>query len=120
MALIFVGSSIPEVFFPNVDFWVWGKMVHVIYFGVLALLIQRALTRQTRYRLLWKYIQLASILAAILYGASDEIHQLFTAGRHARISDVLIDGFGASLFMLASMAFRTFVPKRVEGQKEVP
>jgi VanZ family protein len=119
MVLIFVSSSIPEAFFPNVDFWVWGKLVHVIYFGVLALLIQRALTRQTRHRILWKYVQFVSIFAAVCYGASDEIHQLFTVGRHARIGDVLIDGFGASLFIVASMALRTFVHDRVEDRKEV-
>ncbi len=35
-----------------------------------------------------------SIVLAILYGVSDEIHQLFVAGRVFTISDILIDSIG--------------------------
>jgi VanZ family protein len=111
MAVIFVSSSLPQDVFPKVNSWIWAKLVHVVYFGVLALLVQRALLSQEKYRLLLKYVQLISILFAVFYGASDEIHQLFTPGRHAQITDVLIDGFGASLFILGSIAYRTLVPK---------
>ena len=111
MAVIFVSSSLPQDVFPKVNSWIWAKLVHLVYFGVLALLVQRALLSQEKYRLLLKYVQLISILFAVFYGASDEIHQLFTPGRHAQITDVLIDGFGASLFILGSIAYRTLVPK---------
>ncbi len=111
MAVIFVSSSLPQDVFPKVNSWIWAKLVHLVYFGVLALLVQRALLSQEKYRLLLKYVQLISIFFAVFYGASDEIHQLFTPGRHAQITDVLIDGFGASLFILGSIAYRTLVPK---------
>ena len=111
MAVIFVSSSLPQDVFPKVNSWIWAKLVHLVYFGVLALLVQRALLGQEKYHLLLKYVQLISILFAVFYGASDEIHQLFTPGRHAQVTDVLIDGFGASLFILGSIAYRTLVPK---------
>jgi len=111
MALIFVSSSIPADAFPQVDSWIWAKLIHVLYFGVLALLLQRALRQQTRWRLLLRYVQIMSILIAVFYGASDEFHQLFTVGRHAQFTDVFIDGFGASLFILGSTAYRTLALK---------
>jgi VanZ family protein len=113
MAVIFVSSSIPSDMFPKVEFWGWAKLVHLLYFGFLALLVQRALRHQEKYHVLWKYVQVASILFAVFYGASDEIHQLFTPGRHAQFTDVLIDGFGASLFILGSVVYRSLVPKTV-------
>lgn len=38
-----------------------------------------------------KRIILISILCAFLYAVSDEIHQVFTAGRTGRVYDVVID-----------------------------
>jgi VanZ family protein len=111
MAVIFVSSSVPQDVFPKVNSWIWAKLVHVVYFGVLALLVQRTLLGQEKYHLLLRYVQLISILFAVFYGASDEIHQLFTPGRHAQVTDVLIDGFGASLFILGSVVYRALVPK---------
>lgn len=41
-----------------------------------------------------------SLLASLLYAASDEFHQSFIPGRNARITDVLIDFFGAIIGIL--------------------
>ncbi|MBE7041299.1 MAG: hypothetical protein E7400_04960 [Ruminococcaceae bacterium] len=38
---------------------------------------------------------LIALGASVLYGASDELHQLFVSGRSGQITDVLLDGFGA-------------------------
>src|SRR6185295_16220706 len=38
-----------------------------------------------------------AILMALLYAASDEIHQRFTPGRTPAVSDVLLDGVGAAV-----------------------
>lgn len=111
MAMIFVSSSLPPEAFPKAGSWILAKLVHIMYFGFLALLVQRALSQQEKYHILLKYVQIASILFAVFYGASDEIHQLFTPGRHAQFTDVLIDGLGASLFILCSIAYRALVPK---------
>jgi VanZ family protein len=117
MALIFVSSSMPQNVFPDLGSWVWPKLVHVLYFGVLALLVQVTLQQQRRFEPFWKLVPLVSILIAVLYGITDEVHQLFTPGRHARFTDVLIDGFGASLFILVSRAYRRFEPKIVKNDR---
>ncbi len=118
MAVIFISSSIPQAFFPEVGTWVWAKLVHVVYFGVLALFFQRALRGQTQWQGLLRHVQFASILLAVMYGATDELHQMFTPGRHARFTDVLIDGFGATLFILGSMVVRRLAENRVKEDNQ--
>ncbi len=119
MVGIFVSSSLPQTFFPEVGSWIWGKLIHVLYFGVLALLFQGALRNQTRWHIPLRYLQIASILIAIVYGATDEIHQLSTPGRHGQVTDVFIDGFGATLFILASMAYRKMALKKVNSRYQI-
>ncbi len=48
------------------------------------------------------------MLAAILYGLSDEIHQLYVPGRMFDILDILADSFGALLFILGYWFLRRF------------
>jgi VanZ family protein len=86
----------------DVDFVV-RKAGHMCAFGILAVLIWRALTpRFVVGRRVWQWI-LAWALA-VAYAASDEFHQSFTAGRHAALSDVAIDATGALLFLAALAA----------------
>jgi VanZ family protein len=42
---------------------------------------------------------LYSVALAFLYGATDEFHQSFTPGRGPKFTDVLIDTFGATIFL---------------------
>jgi len=115
MLLIFISSSIPADDFPQVEFWGWAKLIHLIYYGVLCFLVQRAVSNQARYPLLARHSYIFGIVSAVLYGASDEIHQLSTPGRHGQFTDVLIDAAGASLFLLGYWAYRSFRPGRTEG-----
>ena len=59
----------------------------------------RKLLSRFRYHLL--------VFFAVLYGASDELHQLSTPGRHGQYTDVLIDAVGALLFIGAVWAYRS-------------
>jgi len=111
MIIIFVSSSIPQDDFPHVEFWGWAKLVHLIYYGVLCLLCQRALSGQTRFPTLARHSYLLGVLFAILYGASDEYHQIATPGRHGQLTDVLIDGVGALLCIGGISAYRMFRPR---------
>jgi len=110
MVVIFVSSSIPQEQFPQVDSWVWAKLIHLIYYGVLCLLCQRALSGQTRFPGLARHSYLLGVLFAVLYGVSDEYHQLSTPGRHGQLTDVLIDGFGALLCIGGLQAYRFLRP----------
>ncbi|HUI09582.1 MAG TPA: VanZ family protein [Bacteroidota bacterium] len=116
MLVIFISSSIPQDAFPQVEFWGWAKLIHLIYYGMLCLLCQRALSAQTRYPALARHSYLLGVLFAILYGASDEYHQLSTPGRHGQVTDVLIDGFGALLCIGGLRAYRLLRP-RPAGEK---
>ena len=68
---------------------------------------------QHRERMHWtaRHPALMGFSVALLYGAIDELHQMFTIGRHPSVSDVLIDAAGAILF-LAGLQFYRFL-KRV-------
>lgn len=110
MLVIFISSSIPADDFPHVEFWGWAKLIHLIYYSTLCYLIQRAASHQNRYPLLARHSYLFSVGFAVLYGASDEFHQLSTPGRHAQLTDVLIDAFGASLFLVGYWAYRSLRP----------
>jgi VanZ family protein len=81
-----------------VDF-VTRKTAHMFVFGVLAILLWRALVavRGARVAAVWAW------LLAVAYAASDEFHQSFISGRSALATDVVFDAVGAlvALFLLA-------------------
>ena len=72
------------------------KSAHIIAYATLAWLWWRALS--PRRRVTWPVL-FAALALTVLYGISDEIHQLFVPGRHGRLPDVLFDTGGA-LFMI--------------------
>jgi VanZ family protein len=67
------------------------KAGHMTVFGILALLIWRALATTTQVPL----SAIAAIAVAILYAITDELHQGAVNGRHASPIDVGIDAVGA-------------------------
>lgn len=68
---------------------------HVVLYGVLAALIQASMWGwKSGYQLRWAVA--AAVLSA-LYGASDEIHQSFVAGRSATLVDGFFNAFGATV-----------------------
>lgn len=89
------------------------KGAHMTEFAILSVLLfvwlglwEMALLRRS----------VAAFLATAVYAASDEIHQLFVAGRSGRISDVLIDSSGALLgvivFILLGRLIQTIRRRR--------
>jgi VanZ family protein len=88
---IFLVSSIPASGLPS-DMGYWTNIGHFTEYLVLAVLI--ALTLQKQGRALWKTALLAISIAS-LYGASDEFHQWFVAGRYTDVFDWLTDTAGA-------------------------
>jgi len=94
MACIFTLSAIPGNFLPDVS--AGDKLIHAGEFGLLAVLIYRVFgTHATT----WPRARLAllSILGAILYGTTDEFHQIFVPQRATELADVVADSLGATL-----------------------
>ena len=67
------------------------KTAHATEYAILAGCVLGAVTPGF---IRWKN-GLTAICTAVIYAATDEIHQLFVSGRSGRITDVLIDGCGA-------------------------
>ncbi len=103
-ALIFVLSAQPDLrFVPDagLDFVV-RKLGHMGVFGILALLLWRALAGTTAWRRPWAW----AFALTVLYAATDELHQGIVAGRHLSALDVGIDATGALIALAAAGLIR--------------
>lgn len=108
MGLITICSSLPPSAYPAVSWTLAPKAVHVVFFFCLALFFHRALANQTAFALSARsYLALTLVLTTIC-GVLDEIHQMFTPGRHSRVSDVVIDVASAAAFVLCSRAIQIY------------
>lgn len=87
------------------------KAAHFLLYFVLGILIFNAL-RQCGGRK-GRSVMLAVLLCSV-YAAGDEVHQLFSAGRSAQLSDVLLDSAGAA----AGIAARLGWGKRQRGVRK--
>lgn len=98
-ALIFMASAQSDlVFLPDAELdLVVRKVGHAAVFGMLALLLLRAITTTTRVRRPWAW----ALALTILYAISDELHQGAVSGRHPSPVDVTIDAAGAVVAILA-------------------
>ena len=94
MAVIVGMSSIPGHDLPDLGLWSFDKVVHAIEFGLLGILLYRALRFP---RPVWRPY-LLTLLIGIPFAALDEIHQLFVPGRFCDIYDFLMDVAGIVLF----------------------
>lgn len=106
---IFALSATPNLRFAesaSLDFLV-RKAGHMAAFGILAVLLWRAIAYSRR-----SGAMAVSLALTILYAASDEFHQSFTAGRHPSPIDVGIDSIGALIALLALAAWLRFRARR--------
>jgi len=97
-AVIFALSATPNLRVAQADDldFILRKAGHMAAFGILAVLLWRALTlAAVRRAMAW------SLVLTIAYAASDEFHQSSTAGRHASGVDVGIDSAGAAIALVA-------------------
>jgi VanZ family protein len=101
-ALIFAFSAQPNLRFAQADSldFVVRKAGHMFVFGVLAVLLWRALTSARIGRpVVWSWLLTAT------YAGSDELHQSFTSGRHPSPLDVGIDAAGALIALCILVAW---------------
>jgi VanZ family protein len=93
--VIFVLSSIPGNAFPDVPGRFTDKLVHIALYGVLGLLVGRALASSAR--LGGARLVVLTGLLATAYGITDELHQLLTPRRSCDWHDVVADAIGGLL-----------------------
>jgi VanZ family protein len=89
MGVIFAFSSRPGYSLPDYGVWdiIAKKGAHVTEYAILGWLIQRALGTGRAGWQAW--------VVAVLYAATDELHQSLVPSRNARVTDVMIDAAGA-------------------------
>jgi len=111
---IFVLSSLPSLprppAYPHED-----KVIHALFFGILALWLLRAFAGGQRMRA-GKAAALAFVFAS-LYGAVDEAHQHFVPPRTTDAADWLADSVGAAVVFLAARRLRAGTAQE-EGSSE--
>ncbi len=95
--LMHVMPGIESIEIDNLEFFIRKNAHFMAYFilGVLTLsaLVSSAVRKPAR----------LALLICLLYAVSDEIHQLFVAGRSGQFRDVLIDSAGAVLGVLLAV-----------------
>lgn len=89
------------------------KSVHIIEYGVLTLLLYRAI--KGTFRLNNNLILIYPTAAAFLYAVSDEYHQSFIPGRNACFRDVLVDSLGIFIFNIIVLSKL----KRIRSKGEI-
>jgi VanZ family protein len=101
MALLFYLSSRPAPeelrWFPVIAKL---KVVHIIEYGILYLFVRYAVIRTAAYDKLSVFA--LSLMITVLYGLTDEFHQIFVVARTSRLVDVAADGVGGILAGLVS------------------
>jgi VanZ family protein len=103
---VFTASSIPSKNIPalgeNVD-----KVIHFGIYGVLCWLAHVAFHHQS-ISFLKKYSLVMAILFTMIFGLSDEFHQMFTPGRSAEVLDLAADTFGGLVYSGIYLRFRFY------------
>jgi VanZ family protein len=108
IALITVCSSLPPSAYPTISWSLAPKAVHVVFFFCLAFLFHRVLANQVTFALSDRSYLALTLFLTTICGALDEIHQMFTPGRHSRVSDVAIDAASALAFVLFARAMQIY------------
>jgi VanZ family protein len=92
--LIFVQSSYPSPpQLPRFEFS--DKLLHLAGYGLLAFLFCRAFNSSERWRNRRVVLFMLAVVATTVYGASDEWHQSFVAGRSCELADAVADFAGS-------------------------
>lgn len=90
--------------------WYVRKTAHFSEYALLGMLLTLLLDA---YAVRWVWL---SWLGCTVYAATDEIHQLFSAGRTARWQDVLIDSSGAMTGMLFILLVLWLLRRQRKGE----
>ena len=98
MALLFFASSAPDT--GTLSDTLSDKFLHIAAYAPLGFLVLRAFTGGRLAAITWPRA-LAAVAISVLYGVSDEIHQMFVPDRTADPLDIVADAIGATLGVMA-------------------
>ena len=85
------------------------KLAHFTEYFILGLLV---ISLISEYTIINRKSIIIGIIICMLYAISDELHQLFTSGRSARIFDVLVDTSGSTISILIYTIFKNKLLRR--------
>lgn len=105
-ALIFYMSSMPKPL-PSISIPSFDKALHIIEYSIFGFLAVRAF-RYSPTRVFYKNFKVLAILLTLLYGISDEVHQLFVPSRESSIFDIIADAIGGILGVFIHGRYHTF------------
>ena len=93
---------------------IFRKLAHLTEYAIFGLLLYGCFSHKDRFR--WRP-RLASwcLVAASAYALTDELHQVFSPGRHPSLTDCAIDAGGAAIAMLlvyGSSRFSSAISRR--------
>ena len=108
MILIFIGSSCQLE--PGLSPFAYAdKVVHFIEYGILGALLFFAFSKTTSIPNCYPLVLLCTLLS-VIYGLSDEIHQLYVPTREFSFYDLLADMTGSLFFSYCSLIYRRYYP----------
>ncbi len=93
--ILLTATSLPSNEMPDIH--MSDKIEHFLGYGVLTILITFSLLVQSKNKLLKAKAYLATIIIVSVYGALDELHQMFVPGRDCDFYDWVTD-FAAAFF----------------------
>jgi VanZ family protein len=106
MLFIFSMSSIPGTKI-NLYFTYADKVVHFGVFLILCWLTHIAFRFHSNIFLI-RYSLFLAFSITVLYGLSDEIHQMFTPNRSSDVMDLLSDAFGSLIYVVFYSKFKIY------------
>lgn len=92
MGIIFFASSVPARQIPLI-FPLQDILFHGLIYAVMCIFFARALSKSCP-RLNRAKIIYYTVIFGLVYGLTDELHQIFTPGRCASGLDLSVDGMG--------------------------
>ncbi|MEW6380791.1 MAG: VanZ family protein [bacterium] len=117
MSLIFFLSSQSRLPIPAPRIPYGDKLCHCLEFAVLGYLLMRALIHGGYSRIPQNASLLLAIVIAVLFGLTDEIHQVFVPLRQSDMFDLLADGLGATLGAWGALLINWFIIRRQENMR---
>jgi len=100
MAVLFGLSSIPSEVVQTSSAIPFDKVAHFCVYGVLGALLAGAIARGL---LDWRTVLVLAVIIGAAYGASDEFHQRFVAGRDPAVDDWIADCVGTLAGAVATL-----------------